>query len=794
MGLFSSKKKTYVGTSVSRMMEDSDFVPSSQVGVLEYILSSGSSSNSLDALTLPDYLLRASNSNVVAKARRARNYAKRESNPYGLPESSLVSQGDIDLKAAIRTELLTVYPEGVTVHTAHFGPMNNYYFLKPMLEDKYGYNYNTNELEDESKRVGFPCYMESAVIKYSQHSMDAMVDVEYLEQYGPSAEAGYTPFRAANPNAKHVPWQTYSGDYDIAEVTVVYKDDSGNKNSYILALNYLQYEQSSKQDDIDVLDDAAASLIDPNARAPHVESTLDEQDYFQANYSYVENGVTKSDVFIYMYGAGYSALDNLFKTKTSLGTHIPRMYARMEGRKLNDDEFKDTEKYKAMMGLGKQFGINWSGWVDEIHNSVGSLKDVTQIFMTYSLPVNSEDPLIHRYMYEYFMRLYTEIPNKYVTSNFKELSKDMLSTGAKQGQTIVIKDKNYEQKVSFNSIGYIDVRGSIGEVGTVTGGDRTVEFSMGGKYTETLERIAGAASYHWFRKQISPNTYREVRIYGLSSTEVVTGGKTTVASKKDEHLLIPLDMAMNSYFTTKEKEKLYTKSMYIVFNTLKVVKKKWYQTGIFKAIMVIVAITIAVVSVGAGAPISAYIMAAVVAVVQSVAIGLVLQMAAKLLVNLGVDVGFAAAVLAVIAAIYGGYLALTKSTGVAGVTAQNLLQITNMSFQLSSNGYALQTQEAIRAYASTMADMTAELKEMTEKAKELGLGNYGPLLMFEPPISIGVKMGESVEDYYSRSIHTNNIGGAIYSFIENHVDWSLKLPTSEMILNNIQETINGLSQ
>lgn len=793
MGLFSSKKKTYVGTSVSRMMEDSDFVPSSQIAVLEYTLSDGSSSNSLDALTLPDYMLKAASSNIVAKARGARNYAKRTGNPFGIPTSSLVSSDDVDLKLVIGTELLKVYPEGVTVHTAHFGPMNNYYFLKPILENKYGYNYNTNELEEESLRVGFPCYMESAVIKYSQYSIDAMVDVTYLEQYGPSAEAGYTPFRPANPSAKHVPWDVYPGDHDIAEVTVVYKDSSGAKQSYLITVDYLAYETSSKPEDLDVLDDAAAELINPLARAPIVEGTLDDQDYFQANYSYIENGVTKTDVFIYMYGAGYSELDNLFKRTSGLGTHIPRMYARMGGMKYNDESLKNTPKYKAMVGLGKRYGISWSSWVDEIHNSVGSLDSVTQIFMTYSLPVNTQDPLEQRYMYEYFQRLYTSIPVSYATAPFSELSKDMIATGAKKGNTVVIKDKEYTQRVAFNSIGYIDVRGSIGDVGTVASGITYVESSLGNRYIQNAFGRKNRMGCHWFRKQLTENTYREIRVYGLSSTEVVSGGHTTTASKEDEHLMLPLDMAMNDLFNIKEREFLYTKAMHIVFNTIKTVKKKWYQSGIFKAIMIVVAIVIAVVSVGAGAPISAYIMAAVVAVAQSIAISLVLQVAAKILVDLGVDVGFVAAVVAVVAAIYGGYLAATKATGIAGVTAKTLLQASNLSFGLSSNGYAIQTQKAVKAYTSLLTDMTKELEEMTKKAEELGLGNSGPLMMFEPPISIGVRMGEPVETYYARSIHTHNIGAAIYSFIENHVDWSLQLPTTETILNNVQELTNDLS-
>lgn len=791
MGMFSSKKKTHVNTSVSRMVDDADIIPSSKIAVLDYTLGQNSASTRLSSESLPNYLIRAGSNNIVARSRKARNYAKKPTFAYGLPKSNLVSRADIDIQAAVQDSLERVYPQGVIVHDAYFGPMNNFYFLKPVLWQKYDYNYDTNELVSESARIGFKCYMESAVIKYSKHTTDALIDPDTLRQNGLSAEAGYTPFRQANRFAKHVPWVSdYEGDNDMAEVTVVYADASGAKQTYKLTFNYLAYEPSSKPIDTG-LDESDATRIDPTAVAPTIEDTLQDKDYFQANYSYTQDGETKDNTFIYMYGSGLDpALDKLFDLDDQFGSHIPRIYARMDGGACNDKALKDTPEYKSMVGLCRQLGMNWSEWVNEIHKSVGALEDVTQIFMTYSLPANTNDPLIQEYMFEYFMGMYGRIPKKFATSLFSNLSSDMLSFGSKQGQTIIISDKAYTQKISFSSIGYIDRIGVIGKVGTVSSGHESYIVST--KRTTFLLKASSVAGYHYYRKQLTANTYREVRVYGLTSTEYVRGGNTTTASRESENLLIPLDLAVDHEFNGRQKEQLYTKAMYIVLNTLKVVKSKWYQTGIFKAIMFVVAVVIGYFFPPAGVPAMSWLAAAY-AVVVSVAINIVISFAVKLLVSLDIDVGVAAAIVAVVALVVGGYSALTKTGTAAGVTTVQLLKIASTAFSVSSQGYALQTQKAIKDFNGLITDLTAEQKEIQEKAKELGMGQHGPLLMFEPPLSIGVKVGESPDDYYDRSIRINNLAGTIYSLTESSVDLALMLPTTQQTLSHIQEKLDELS-
>lgn len=788
MGLFSSKKKTYVNTSVARMVADEDYVPSNKMAMLEYTFSGDSSSASLEAQSLPDYIIRMTNNNIVARTRKARNYASKPEYAYGLPTSNLIRQDTVDTTSAIYDSLKNLYPEGLRVLDSYFGPLNNFFLLKALLQISYGYNYTTNELTWESGRIGFNCYMESAVIKYSKYTTESIVDPEALIQFGESAEAGYTPFRAANPKAPHVPWvENNDLDYDIAEVTVVYKDAAGNKQTYLLTLNFLEFESSSKPVE-EGLDFSDTTNIEPDAVTPVIPLMIEDGDIYHAYIEYTIGLETHRTYFVYLHGAGaYPKLDNLFNVSDSFGSYIPRLYARLDGRKANDDSLKGSPEYKSMVGLGNKMGLNWVNWVDEVHNSVGSVGDVSQIYMTYSLPANTEDKLIQEYMYEYFMELYGRIPKTYATSEFSNLRANIVNSGSKQGQSIEIKDKAYSQQLSFSSIGYIDVSGSIGEVGTIESGIEDMRVST--------QRLVGIPSNfqpaysnvkcHYYRKQLTRTTYREVRINALTITERVKNGKTTVASGDSENLLIPLDIAIDHEFTPRQKEELYTKAMYIVLNTIKVVKQKWYQTGIFKAIMFVVAVVVTVFTAGSGTPLLA---AVLYSVAQTIVVGLIIQMAVKLLViKLGIDIGVVAAVVAVVAALYGGYHALSKTTGIAGITGPQLLSLSSQAFSMSNQGFALQTQEAIKDFNSLMTELSEEDRLIQEKAKEFGMGQHGALLMFEPPVSIGVRMGESPDNYFMRSIHTINLGSAIYSFTEMNVELGTQLPTTEMILNNLQE-------
>lgn len=58
-------------------------------------------------------------------------------------------------------------------------------------------------------------------------------------------------------------------------------------------------------------------------------------------------------------------------------------------------------------------------------------------------------------------------------------------------------------------------------------------------------------------------------------------------------LIIPVDRTIAKDMELLKRERVYARSLHVVFNSMVIQKLKWYQTGIFKAIMYTIAIVIA---------------------------------------------------------------------------------------------------------------------------------------------------------------------------------------------------------
>ena len=100
-------------------------------------------------------------------------------------------------------------------------------------------------------------------------------------------------------------------------------------------------------------------------------------------------------------------------------------------------------------------------------------------------------------------------------------------------------------------------------------------------------------SYYWFRYYITDTLYEEIRVTNLKSQYRVSGGYWTTMDGHNDVLIIPIDRAISKDMGLLKRERLYARSLHIVFNSMVVTKLKWYQTGIFQVIMIIVAVVIA---------------------------------------------------------------------------------------------------------------------------------------------------------------------------------------------------------
>lgn len=780
MGLFKKKKKTYVNTSITRMIEDKDIPNMGQNAAMEYVLQNQAISTRVDHKSLVDCFNDQVTSSLSAKMRSARNYAKSGKYSYGIPKPQLVLRDGVDVVTEVQEYLQASLGKPVAIKYAIFGPVNNLHFLRKMLVEDYGYNPVTNELTLLSDSVS-KAYLQDAQIVYCADTIQGISDPDSFYQHGESTTSGKTDFRTQDLKRKHTDWsEDVYAPHDYAVVYVSKKAANGSEVVTTFNLDFLQYEHSGPPPE-DGLDDSNTGDIDPDRdQIGDVIDTGESADYFMAFYEYEDSGVVKKEYFTYEYGSGgIPKLDNLFTVQTELGQYLPNIYARLNGRKLNKDQYKDTQEYKSSRQLCRRLDLDYDNWVEEIHKQIGSLQYVKQILMTSAIQVNKDnDPLSLEYIYEYFMEMYNKMPNNFADTSYTSLKTAYALGAAKMGQTVNIRDKVYHQQLSFNALGYQDIEGNVGEIGSITKGYDTITVrTQWGFYTHTSK-----ISVHKFRKQITANLYREIQIYGLTSTQYVEGGYTTTANNRDDNLLIPFDIALLDKFNLQQRDRLYAKSLLIMLHTVQIVKQKWYETGIFKGIMFVIAVIVSVYTNGSGMVLYAILYA----VVQAVVISILIQALAKLLVKVGINVGVVFAVIAVIAIIYGGYISLRDVVGVASVTAPQMLQIASIAFQVSNAGQQIQMMNMQKAYTEYMDILDKKANDLQEQITNLGLALDSKLeALISPPSHIDIRLGEFGADYIDRVKSVVDISKAVILLPENYVDIAISKPTFQDFIRNL---------
>lgn len=525
--------------------------------------------------------------------------------------------------------------------------------------------------------------------------------------------------------------------------------------------------------------------VDPGETPPVIadDDYVPEHNYIMACYTYDNAGITEIRFFTYVFGSGLNPeFEDIIQYSEASGEFFPRLYARLNGNDLSQLP-KTDPIFKTSTKLGKHLGIGWEGWVKQLHASIEDVGTVQQLFMTLAAPVNTTDVVICEYLYRYFYKLYDEQPEAPV--GFVPPLGEAFNT--KEGLSLGIADSAYAHHIEFSAIGFNTVTGSIGEVGHYTS-TYVPESTTTVREGLRIRRVVLAAAYHSIKWQVTSTEYQEVRVYQLSSAHRFSGGGTSV-SGTDEALVIPLDRSIIPRMTTPELEILFGKCLYLFINVVKIIKVKWYQRGVFKVVMAVVAIVISVVSVGAGAPISAYLLAAAQAVALGVAVSLAVQVLSKVLVKLGVSVeavAILATVVAVIAVFAGDGSSLAE---VLNTSAKTLLQASNAAFQLASSMSSLQLMETVKQMEAFQAEAKSKWELLEEAQKLLDTGIV-PLsletLMSDLRSKVLIRLGESPEVFLTRTVGLGNVGTLAFDMVSNYVDSALVLPDLNTMMRQTQ--------
>lgn len=745
MGLFSSKKKITVATTVSRVIEDKMLPNSIKTGLIKGLISGDGQ--------IVENILEDMSSNLAVKAERMYRYAKNHY-PYGLPTSTLAnSQSGRSVVQAVAEDIAG---QPVTMDYSHYGPFNSLHYGWQTLVDTKGYDQATNELTALTPIKGSKVYLVDMGVVVPQALM-ASLEQGSLDQWGASPSAGQTPIRVANPIAGHTPVQVSSSATE--EYLVV---------TYAWKVGGTVYQES-------------ITLIVPDP--------ADNLEFFQAKYTYqlfVETQInlatglpediyrTVTGYFTYQENEGsYPELDEVHQNNfTGLGSFYPFVYFRYN--KTPQDSDPTSAAYKSSKKIMKLLGMDYAAGAEAI-NTNPDIDDVEQAMLTMAVPSISTNPEENRYLFDFFKRVLIEAgPVGLAKTKIAAEISAAFNQDTVPALTFVIQDALFKMALSMQGIYRRKKSGVIGAIGYCTSALGTIDVSKempmlgegeSGTYTWTTQETT-----HLYRRQVAPHLYEEIQVVGLNMAYYVFEGYTATA----ETLLVPIDYSITKDYNNRDREILYARSLHYVFNSKTETKIAWYQQGWFKAVLIIVAVVITVITWGAdgGAALTAAITAATASMeaflITILVAGLkmlVFNYALKLFVKLvGIEAAMIFAAVLAVAAAY-GYFGTEAATGAPW--AKDLLSVSTGLIS-SANDAVGDALLGIKTQAEAFGMEVKEKNDLLETAKNLLEGNnlLSPFMIF----------GESPSDYYERTIHSGNIGVTSLDSISSYVDVALTLP------------------
>ena len=828
MSFFGGKHETYAYTSIAPMMGE-NINNSLKDAVLKYIRMGGD---------LTSTLLAAKQNSTPIRIKRINKWigSGTDKYHYGALKSSYLSYSEESFQDYIQLYLSTLVGHTVTRIYTTFEGINNYHAVWDKLITLYGYNPTTNIIGTLTTSVGTNCYFYDAEIGYIQRTIDSILNPLSLNPLPNSVAftSGITQNRSQDFSRAHTPYTSHgsfatsygtSSNKDLLTIkytyrrvstrTEVFNDtlsttvsddttsdiatptvyDSVSSNvfstttdtvnvlfstppdvfhsirtvvtvthyDYICSIDtdFLEYEFSGYINENVYLGDT--NVINPSAVGGAYAETYASGSYFQCYYTY-NDGSVKYGYYTYEYGDGLNiTLDNIFEESLELDKYFPRIYLRLNGLDLTGSTFVGTPAYTSSIKLGKKLGIDWKNLSKQLHENIGELENVSQIIVSAIVPLSTTNPSLLKYLFEWFKLQYlTASPDPY--SVHVIFGSDLYLYSLRVGNTIQFKDSEYTCTLSYWAIGHRSVTGSIGTIGTVN-------------------RISILGSLRvLYQYQVSLTVYEEVIVVYPVGSQFFSGMRT-VAFSNSEDITVPLDMDVVLSLPFKYQEAIVNAAMHVIINTTVTVKVSWYETPIFRAVMQAVALIFALPTGGQSLTLAAVFEAAAIVVLETV----IIQAIAKVLVNVfNIDVGVASAIIAVVTLLAAGYAKFDGST-VLSLTAKELLQITNIAFKLSEEGFKLQAKALADERLSFMS-MTEVKQAELDAAKALitkvhSMKDY--LLMSTNMSKEFYVLGESPTDYYNRTVHSGNVGALLPTLLSASSGLLLLPPSVSQSLNQV---------
>lgn len=694
MGLFSSKKKTYVSSVAYNMAGEEDGrVNYMKTLVIQNIVSETNAS-------MADSIKAGELNGPTMDLRAFYRWAKNNYDTVGLPTASINGAADIDIGAV--TDLLpTMAGKEPYIITLTEQPFDYSLWAEKYIIDNHPELWDTEWGADiDEDDIITITYVDNSTESFPMTGFNKNADYLYIlyaytdENTSDPPHTGSTVTLA--PGEDFPPttgWTTVTDTHptvnqDLDTTITVTKSYSDGRPDEVTTTTTTRTESFEDRN-------AHFTKVDPPYQDPDASNTRFISRaydlYFTTNYSIIVDSntdttseviggvtvttVTETDtenldivhqyredyqdtiileytdlsLWLYEIGSGLnSTIENMIANPTPVeGDFFPCIPVRYENKFISDtyrpELWEQTQKaYKK--ALKKKIGSLISDLEDN-----EDLKDIDFAFIHFGVSLNVQDTQAKKYLFKFFTRLqsyqkYDEAAfNNFISrldayndaiDNWDAVYDPILghyvyppipTLPQPKNSTIKVKSEgteetNFDIRLHWNYINTVSGLG-LGKAGakkgdlwfvvrpTVVWNQYVVSGGGGGDNGSSTRRLVKAEDnsmenirLYW---QVDTDEYVYLDIYGLKHQNVVYNGKSVYITSKealeDEEesgFVVPMHYLTLKEMSLASANQMCTACVWIIFNCYKIVKQKWYQTGIFRIFLIIAIAIVSVVFTG----------------------------------------------------------------------------------------------------------------------------------------------------------------------------------------------------
>ena len=452
--------------------------------------------------------------------------------------------------------------------------------------------------------------------------------------------------------------------------------------------------------------------------------------------------------------------------------YMPIVPLRVEYTSYTNPSLAGTPLYDTSKKLLKKIELKMSQ-LDEGVNANPDIKEIAHAYVVLGIDVKQDTPEINEYLFRFFDDL--QMKGKYTEDSWNYWSAlPVEERGTPPMNIMSIRDGTYNTELNYYYISKRMIAGSFGKIGryrkSTKGGFGMIE---GINYDYEDPKNSIVIDY-----QITANLYQRVTVVGICQTVAMYNAKNHVislTSDENEVILVPVNNDLISKMKPLVANTVAYHSLKVVFHAYKVTYVKWYQTGFFKFVTVVIAVAVSIFTGGAGSFIASLTAAAAAGVValgafvaQTIAITLATQVAFKFVAqHLGTEF---ASLLALVALTYG---LLGSDMAFELPYADSILATTGPMYNAIGEVTADKFTSLYNDYSEFMEEYSGREDELSAMWKELQPSNrLDPLGIYT---SIDMPAYESPNQYIARKTTTNIADLVGYTAVQNFVDNQLNL-------------------